>query len=368
MGVDLFSQFNIGRLELRNRFVRSATWDGTADVAGEVTEKSVAIYRKLAAGEIGLIVTGYAFVSLQGQATFGQYGIYSDELIPGLKRLTEVVHQKGGKIAVQIVHAGISAVPGISSAPAVSVLPHIEREHHEMTGEEIEQIIDDFAAAARRAVEAGFDAVQLHGAHGYLMSQFLSPSKNLRRDKWGGSLENRARFNFEVIRRIRKEVGRDYPLLIKFGIRDESDSGLKLEEGIQVASWMVREGVDAIEVSAGVATARSAIPILRPEEPERAVFRERASALKKKVDAPVALVGGIRSLSLGEDIVSSGDADLISMCRPFIREPDILVKWKNKSSVRSTCVSCNQCMRLIREQGVFACGRQINIEKEGSGA
>ncbi len=193
MPIDLFQPYRIGKLELRNRFVRSATWDGTASRSGAITDESISIYRRLGKGGIGLIVTGYAFVSRQGQSSRGQYGVYSDDMVPGLHRLVQAVHEGGGRIALQIVHGGINSnfltSEGIT-VMAVSGRAGDSRPHREMTDEDIETTIGDFAAAAQRAVEAGFDAVQLHGAHGFLMSQFLSPLFNSRTDKWGGSSEN----------------------------------------------------------------------------------------------------------------------------------------------------------------------------------
>jgi len=350
MGIDLFAPYRIGKLDLCSRFMRSATWDGTAAIDGAVTDASVALFKGMADSGIGLIVTGYAFVSLPGQAVYRQYGLYADDLIPGLRRLTDAVHRGDSKIALQIVHAGISASNHFDSALAVSVVPRIQKSHREMTEEEIEDTISDFAAAAVRAREAGFDAVQLHGAHGYLMSQFLSPSLNIRTDKWGGSLENRSRFHLEVIHRIRRAVGDDYTLLVKFGIRDVSAHGLSLAEGLQVARWLVAAGVDAIEVSVGVGSVRSAIPIFNADNPERPVFRNLAAALKKVVNVPVMLVGGIRTRQMAQEIVDSGDADMVSMCRPFIREPDLLRRWRDNGA-RASCVSCNQCLDNLHEEG-----------------
>ena len=230
-------------------------------------------------GNIGLIITGFAFVSLSGQAGEGQYGVYNDMMLPGLRKLAQTAHENGSKIALQIVHAGISAVSRLECAMAVSEVPQVSRLHREMTEENVESVIEDFAIAAKRAKEAGFDAVQLHGAHGYLMSQFLSPVLNRRSDRWGGSLENRSRFHLEVIRRIRQKIGKEFPLLIKFGIQDDSAHGLTLEEGVRVAGWMVKEGIDSIEVSAGVGG--TAITHLKQGEAERVIFRLRSAALKK---------------------------------------------------------------------------------------
>jgi 2,4-dienoyl-CoA reductase-like NADH-dependent reductase (Old Yellow Enzyme family) len=368
MSIDLFQPYKIGKMELRNRFVRSATWDDTADSSGAVTEKSVAIYSRLAKGNIGLIVSGYAFISNQGQAVYGQYGVHTDKMIPGLRKLVRVVHQAGGKIAIQIVHAGISSDylrdKGITPL-AVSYLPEVKRTHREMSDEEIQIIIADFAAAARRGVEAGFDAVQLHGAHGYLMSQFISPLNNRRIDRWGGSAENRRRFHLEVIRAIRKEIGTDFPLLIKFGVKDDREGGLALSEGVEAARLMAGAGIDAIEVSAGIGTSTQ---VVKENEPERSFYRDRAAAVKQVVSVPVITVGGIRSLKMAQNIVDSGDADLISMSRPFIREPGLLTRWLKGEVEPARCITCNRCMALVRRKEPLECGEERRQREEAAKA
>jgi len=367
MSIDLFAPYKIGNLELRNRFVRSATWDATADESGAVTDNSVAIYRELAKGEIGLIVSGYAFVSWpQGKANPGQYGIYSDEMIPGLQRMVEVVHEGGGKIAVQIVHAGINSgylVRNGITLLAMSKMAEVKAPHREMTGGDIESIIDDFASAAVRGREAGFDVVQLHGAHGYLMSQIESPLYNRRSDRWGGNAENRRRFHLEVIRRIRKAVGDDYPLMIKFGVQDDREGGLSLEEGVETARQMVAEGIDAIEISAGVGQSAQ---VTREGEPERAYFRERAAVVKQAVTVPVICVAGIRSLGMAQDIVDSVDADLVSMCRPFIREPGLLVRWQRGETALAKCISCNRCFPIVARGEPLECGEERRLREEAA--
>jgi len=365
VSINLFEPYRIGRLELKNRFVRSATWDATADSSGAVTEKSVALYRKLGQGGVGLIVSGYAFVSPLGQAAVGQYGAHTDNMIPGLRRLVQATHQGGAKIALQIVHAGISSDylyrQGITPL-AVSSTPQINRPHHEMTEEEIEAIIADFAAAAWRGVEAGFDAVQLHGAHGYLMSQFISPLTNFRTDRWGGSPENRRRFHLEVVTRVRQAIGVHFPLLIKFGVQDDREGGLTLKEGAEAAKLMGDRGIQAIEVSAGIGNSAQ---VTKRGDPERAYFRERAAAVKRAVRVPVMVVGGIRSLAMAQSIADSGDADLISMSRPFIRQPDLIARWQTGETT-AACISCGSCLGIVRKGEPLECGEERRLREEAS--
>jgi 2,4-dienoyl-CoA reductase-like NADH-dependent reductase (Old Yellow Enzyme family) len=352
--INPFGPYKIGRLQLSNRFMRSATFDGTADETGAATNASVDIFRQLGKAGIGLIVTGHAFISEDGQAGQGQYGIHKDEMIPGLSKLVKAVHDQRGKIAVQISHAGINSSyfeEKGRTARAVSANSEVERPHREMTGEDIENTIDEFNAATRRALEAGFDAVQIHGAHGYLVSQFLSPITNTRNDAWGGSVEKRRRFIIEVIKRIRKTLDEKIPLLIKYGVKDDIEGGVTIQEGIETARLLAANGVAAIEVSGGIGQ-NSVVK-------GNAYFRDRAAAVKRAVSIPVAEVGGIRDMETVQAILDSGDADMISMSRPFIREPDILLRWQNENKAASNCISCNRCMVTIRRKMHLQCA-QIN--------
>lgn len=259
-----------------------------------------------------------------------------------------MAHEGGANIVVQLVHAGLNSgyVRWRGMTPlAVSEMESITRPHREMTNEDIEAAIADFASAAQRVVEAGFDAIQLHGAHGYLMSQFLSPLYNRRIDEWGGSAENRRRFHLEVVRRIRKAVGRDFPLMIKFGVSDDREGGLPLTEGLETACELVAAGIDAIEASVGVG---DAAPTIKEGEADRAYFRERAASVKRAVMVPVILVGGIRSLQMARGIIESGEADIVSMCHPLIREPGLVGRWRSGDEKPAKCISCNKCLEIVR--------------------
>lgn len=358
---------SLGGLALENRFMRSATWDQMADESGAVTDRSVALYRRLAAGGVALIVTGYAFISKQGQAEHGQYGIYSDDLIPGLQRLVQVAHERGTKIAAQIVHAG-GASRYLAQTGQVALAPSLiegRQPQRAMAEEDIEGIIADFAAAAVRVREAGFDAVQLHGAHGYLFSQWLSPLANFRQDRWGGSPENRRRFHAETVRRIRAAVGPDFPLWIKFGVMDDSEGGASLAEGIAALQAMVEAGLDAVEISGGIGTGRlGASQVIGNDSTEVAYYRERAAKAKRAVPVPVAVVGGIRSIETAEDIVASGDADLIALSRALIREPDLVLRWRSGDLKRAKCISCAKCLALVRRGEPLECGEERRLRQE----
>ncbi|MBI4318170.1 MAG: NADH:flavin oxidoreductase [Chloroflexi bacterium] len=354
----------IGRLALRNRFVRSATHDSSADPNGTVTDRSVEIYQQLAAGGVALIMTGHAYVSERGRAGARQYGICDDRLIPGLARLAEAAHRDGAKIAAQITHAGVSST-FLASRELVALAPsQLEgrQPHRAMSEEEVDGVMGEFVAAAIRAKEAGFDAVQLHGAHGYLMSQFFSPITNRRQDRWGGTAEKRREFHLETIRRVRAAVGDDFPIWMKFGIMDDQEGGASLEEGIAAIEAMSRAGLDAVEISGGVGSgSRGAIRVVDDEVGEDTYFRARAAQAKRATDIPIALVGGIRCLETAEDIVASGDADLISLSRPLIREPDLIRRWLGGDYRRARCISCGKCSAIMRRGDIVECGEELLI-------
>jgi 2,4-dienoyl-CoA reductase-like NADH-dependent reductase (Old Yellow Enzyme family) len=366
MTIDLFQPFKLGSLEIRNRFMRSATWDATAGPDGEVTDNSLALFGKLAKGNIGLIVTGYAFISPLGRAARGQYGIDSDARLPGLRRLTDTIHRDGGKIAVQIMHAGMNSryLMDKGIAPlAVANVPEADQPHRQMDEGDIQRIIEEFVVASKRAVEAGFDAVQFHGAHGFLITQFLSPITNRRQDRWGGTPENRRRFLLEITDKVSKAIA-PVPLLIKYGVQDDRPGGLTRDEGVETARQMAARGIAGIEISAGIGTSTLST---KEGDPERAYYRERAAAVKHAVSVPVALVGGIRSLDLAQAVVDSGDADMISICRPFIREPELLKRWQRGDRTPAKCISCNRCFMFPSKGQPLECGEEWRLREAAAG-
>jgi 2,4-dienoyl-CoA reductase-like NADH-dependent reductase (Old Yellow Enzyme family) len=360
----VFDTITISGIRIRNRFMRSATWDRTADDEGEVTDVSVTMIGNLARGGVGLIVPGYAYVSEHGKAAMRQYGISSDRHVVGLRRLVAAAHDHGAKIAAQIAHAGINLRllgPAGRIALAPSKMEPYPSPHREMTPAEIEEVVRDFGTAAARAKEAGFDAVQLHGAHGYLMSQFLSPQTNRRTDEWGGSPEARRRFHLEVIRSVRRAVGERYPIWMKLGLQDYVDGGLPLTEGLQALTALAAEGLSAVEISSGLGT--RAVQVDGPGDKERAYFRGESAEAKRAVDIPVMLVGGIRSLSLAGNILESGDADMISMARPLIREPDLIARWQRGDTAPAKCISCAKCLAAGLQGGPLACEEERRLLK-----
>jgi len=359
MGI-LFEPITVKGIQIRNRFVRSATYEGCADEKGFVTQKQIDFYSKLSAGGVGLIITGIIYVIESGKLMRFQNSLTNDRFINGLKKLTKTVHLKGGKIAAQLCHAGREArhLHGINSLPiAPSVVesdPYFQGKCRAIETAEIWEIISAFGDAAKRAREADFDAVQIHGAHAYLLSQFLSPFTNKRLDEWGGSLINRLRIHREIYRDIRNKVGEDYPIMIKIGVVDCIQNGLSAVEGQAAAQLLGETGYDALEISQGLRGKGYEQSEFRPNVTlvdREAYFREYSRYVKKMVKVPVILVGGLRSLEVMEEIVKQGDADLVSLSRPLIKEPNLVKEWEKGSKRRSQCISCNRCLEMLMMSG-----------------
>lgn len=362
----LFQPVKIKNMELRNRFVRSATYDQCADRKGHPTERQTELFSELAEGGVGLIITGLTYVHPSGQLAPFESSLANDDCIPGFKGLTAAVHDRGAKIAVQLYHTGRENAKFLKAkrqqqaiAPSfVSHDPYFTQDYRQMNEDEIWEIIGAFGDAARRAQEAGFDAVQVHAAHAYLLSQFLSPFTNRRDDKWGGPFNNRLRFHGEIYRNMRAKVGEDYPLLIKIGVQDGFPEGLEFSEGRQAAQLLSQWGFDALEISHGLRGSsyeesefRTKINSIERE----AYFRPWCREIKNCVNVPVMMVGGLRSFQLMEEVIRNGDADFISLSRPLIREPHIINEWKRGNRRRATCISCNKCLEALRKGESLHC-------------
>jgi 2,4-dienoyl-CoA reductase-like NADH-dependent reductase (Old Yellow Enzyme family) len=353
----LFTPARIGNLTLPNRLIRSGTAEHMADRNGFPLPSLTDCYRTLAEGGVGLIITGHIYVHPSGQAQPQMTGIYTDEIVPLLAKAVEAVHQAGSRIAAQINHGGLQsredAVPEAIAPSAVSA-PFISRTPRAMTGKEIEMLIDAYGQAARRAKEAGFDAVQVHAAHGYLISEFLSPFANRRTDEWGGSPEKRMNFLRAVCKAVRQTVGKDYPVFVKLGCIEGIESGLQPDEAMGIVAELEGMGLDGVEISNGSEgdkkyfTARKGIVRGKTE----AYYRPIARQARAHTRLPIALVGGIRSRAVMEDILSSGDADFISMSRPFIHEPDIPRRLKEGIQDASTCLAANNCWPTVAGDAV----------------
>ena len=346
----LFESTEINGLKLGNRFVRSATWEGMATPEGACTPALLDLMSGLAKGGVGLIITSHAYVRREGQAGSRQLGIYEDTLMEGFRNMTKAVHDLGGRIVVQIAHAGLFANSALSNRIplAPSQLGHLsDHPHREMTVEEIQKTAASFGRAAYRARESGFDGVQIHAAHGYLLSQFLSPAFNKREDEYGGPLKNRARALLDVLRCLRAEVGNDFPVFIKMNSEDFVDGGLSLEDSVKAGSMLEEEGIDAIELSGGTPFSGKLGSIRKgiKTEKDEAYFKDAAKAFKSALTIPLMLVGGIRNFQLAERLLETKTADYISMSRPFIREPALVKRWASGDLRPATCLSDNLCFK-----------------------
>jgi len=366
----LFTPACVGSLSLPNRIVRSATGEKMCTPEGRVTPLLVEFYRRLALGGTGLIITGHSFVRPDGKASDGMMGVHSDRMLPGLKQLVGAVHEAGGRVVCQLNHAARQTKPELIGgkrpvAPSAVTDRASGLTPRELRADEIEPLIESYVAAARRCREAGFDGVQLHCAHGYLMSEFISPHTNRRTDEWGGSLEARARFPLEVLHRIRAEQGRDYPILVKLNAEDFIEGGLILAESCRIAAMMAGEGIDAIEISAGMAGTVDKIVRKHIDAPEKeAYFLPYAREFRRHVSVPLILVGGLRSLSVMADVLQSGAADFVSLSRPLIREPELPNKLRDGSTTRAACISCNCCGP--DDAGRLACTLDLQLAKRAT--
>lgn len=360
---ELFEKSLIKSLELPNRAVRSATWSGVADEKGHVTDSAERVYGDLARGGVGLIITGFQYVLPNGVAMPRQVGNYDDGCFEGLKRMADLIHAAGAKVVAQIVHTGAKANPKLFPEPGeiwgASAIkdPQTENMPKEMTVAEIAQVVEAYAAAAARSKKAGFDGVQLHGAHGYGINQFLSAAANKRSDAYGGDIDNRYRILGEVMEAVRGAVGDDFPVMIKLSGADYYQGGLTVEESLQVGRRLGDDGIDAIEVSGGSrASYDGKIPSRKKikKESDEAYLLDLAAGFKAAVNVPIITVGGVRSPGVIERILSEGKADYVSMCRPLIREPGLVNRWKSGDRAPAKCISCNGCFETTLEgRGVF---------------
>lgn len=347
----LFETTSIKNMSLSNRFVRSATYSGMARADGSVTSKMMDLMVNLARGGVGLIISAYAYVLPEGTMHPRALGIYSDSLIQGLREMVDAVHQVHGKIVVQLAHGGAQArtiqYTGQNLLGPSEILRSDGAPVMAMTHEEIQRVVSAFGLAAARAKQAGFDGVQLHGAHGYLLSEFLSPFFNKRTDRYGGNRANRSRFVVEVYHAVRSVVGEQYPVMIKLNSEDLVTGGLPIDQMLHVAKTLETVGIDAIELSGGIGSMWKSYASSRRSVQNGAYYHSAAKRYKKSIDVPLMLVGGIRSFEEARRLITEGTADYVSLCRPLIRDPALINRWKSGDMQESACISCRSCMNAI---------------------
>lgn len=389
---ELNDPIQIGALTIENRLVKSATAESAATADGDLTEAYFRFYARQATGGAGLIITGNIFVNPDGRTSRQSPLLDRDDRIPAFRRLTDLVHQHSAAIFAQLNHGGREALavnrhrPPAPSAARNSLTLEMPRA---MTGDEIEQVIEDFGAAAGRARQAGFDGIELHGAHGYLVNQFLSARSNRRRDKWGGAtLAERMRFLRAVYRACRDAVSPDYPILIKINGSDYKPGGLTPSDAVQIAQMVEAEGMDGFEISGGTIESgfyglRGEIPIrqlvegrgpvlqvlgtLRLKQMARQTYFQEAynlpaaAQVKQAVRAPVIAVGGFRQRATITAALREGQADMIAMARPLIREPGLPKRLLDGSRQAAACESCNLCFATPVPPGqALRCRKQGN--------
>ncbi len=334
----------------KNRFLRSATWENMATDDGHLTQQIYDIYQRLAENEVGTIITGYANVVQEEQPNPGMMGIYDDSFIPEYQKLTELVHKYKSCIVLQIAYGGTKTTYHVGERVilAPSVVPELSTNTvgKEMTIEEIQYIITAFAQAAKRAKKAGFDGVEIHGAHTYLINQFLSPYYNQRTDQYGGSLENRMRFLKEIYDAMRKEVGKEYPIWVKLTATEFFHGGLTFPETREICKAVESWGMNAIELSGNVhGKAKSMVgqEFDGYQIEEEGYFYRYGEIVSNEIGIPVITVGGFRKLESIEEIIEKTNIQYVALSRPLLAEPDLLVRWKHGDKSPAKCIRCSKC-------------------------
>jgi 2,4-dienoyl-CoA reductase-like NADH-dependent reductase (Old Yellow Enzyme family) len=372
---DAFAPARLGPLTLRNRIVKAATFEGmTGDQT--VGDRLVAFHRRMAKGGVGLTTVAFCAVSPEGMGTPNEL-VLRDAAIPGLRRLADAVHAEGGAVSAQIGHAGaVAAAAGLpATSPSALFSPLAMKRTKAASPADIARIIADFGAATRRLREAGFDAVEVHLGHGYLASEFLSPRLNKRRDEWGGSLENRARFSREIVKAVKTSAGDRMAVLAKLNMADGVPGGFWLDESVAVAKMLEADGaLDALELTGG-SSFENPMYLFRGEAPihemarsmpkavalglklfgrfffraypfEEAYFRSYARQFRAALRMPLVLLGGINRRDTIEQAMAEG-FEFVAMGRGLLRDPDLVTRMARRETNESLCVHCNKCMATI---------------------
>jgi 2,4-dienoyl-CoA reductase-like NADH-dependent reductase (Old Yellow Enzyme family) len=372
---DAFAPARLGPVELRNRILKAATFEGMTG-GQQVSDRLVAFHAAVARGGVGLTTLAFCAVSPEGAATPNEL-VLRDAAIPGLARLADAVHAEGAAVSAQIGHAGaVAASAGLRGvAPSATWSPLAMKRMREASAADIARILDDFAAGTRRLREAGFDAVEVHLGHGYLPSEFLSPGLNRRKDAWGGSLENRARFPRDVVRAVRDAAGADMAVIAKLNMADGVPGGLWLDESVQVARWLEADGaLDALELTGG-SSLQNPMYLFRGEAPiremarempkavalgmrlfgrfflkaypfEEAFFRDYARQFRAALAMPLVLLGGINRRETIERAMAEG-FEFVALGRALLREPGLVNAMAKGEAQAGLCVHCNKCMASI---------------------
>ncbi len=349
----LFEKTKFGNLELKNRFWRSATWLNIADKKGHLTERLRTEYIKLAQGGVGTIITGYAFITENEQPNAGMLGIYDDSFIAEYQSLNEKIHNYGTKIIMQIVYGGsftnFNTEDRLIWGPSAVAHPCMKTVPTEMTKDDIQYIVKAFADAALRVKKAGFDGVQFHGAHSYLLNQFLSPYYNRRTDEYGGTIENRCRIIIETLDAVKEKVGDEFPVLIKIHATDDwGDNGIDEHDALYIAQQLIEHGIDGIEFSGGNLDFKN-YPNKAPGHikinniEDQSYFAEKTAWIAAQINVPIISVGGHKNPQKMEDILNASNIDYFALSRTLFADPEQINKWKNDYDAKVRCISCGKC-------------------------
>jgi 2,4-dienoyl-CoA reductase-like NADH-dependent reductase (Old Yellow Enzyme family) len=386
----VFTEGKIGPIKLRNRAIRAAAFENMCP-GGVPGRELLDYHRSVAAGGVGMTTVAYASVSKDGLTYPNQIDMQRDDILPGLKKLTDAVHSEGAAASIQIGHAGYFAEKKVIGQKPLGVsrvfctygltYPRVMDENDFST------LTQAFVSAAERAQETGFDAVELQAGHGYLLSQFLSPFTNRRKDRYGGSLENRLRFPLEVLRRVRDAVPKT-AVVVKTNLQDGFRGGLELDEAVEVARSFEQEGADALVLSGGFVS-KTPMYIMRGEVPykefrrgqegvaaklglvlmgrllikkypfEEAYFINDARRVRQAVKLPLVLVGGLRRLETIQAAVGEG-FEFVALARPLIMEPDLVRRMEKGETTASACEPCNKCVGEMNDNTI---GMRCTLEK-----
>jgi 2,4-dienoyl-CoA reductase-like NADH-dependent reductase (Old Yellow Enzyme family)/thioredoxin reductase len=354
----LFTPFQIKNLTLKNRIVLPPLASFLIEKGGAITDRAVEHYRRRAAGGPAMVIMEACAISPEGVVSENQARIDSDRLLKGLSRIAEAIRAEGAVPAIQIHHAGrqtsAKVIKRLPLAPSPLPCPAIRGDVAPLSVEQIQELINKFADAAVRSREAGFELLEIHGAHGYLINQFLSRYSNIREDGYGGDIAGRTRFALDIIAEIRNRLGSSFPISFKISAQEFVPDGLTVEESIDILKLLVTAGIDAVQVSAG----NDSTPewICQPMFMQKACLAESAAAIKKALQIPVLAVGRINDPWTADNIIAKGMADLVCIGRGLMADPEMPIKaQEGRFDEIRTCIACNTCMQSIYRKGRLEC-------------
>jgi len=309
------------KIEIKNRIVMPPMANDLSSENGEVTDRHIDHYVARARADVGLIIVEHSYIVPEGKMSVNQLGIHKDDIVPGLRRLADSIREAGARSAIQLTHAGANTTSEVCGCqpvgPSNIAVPGRKEEPRPLEAAEIRDLVDAYRQAARRALEAGFDSIEVHGAHGFLLSEFVSPHTNRRTDEYGGSMEKRLRFPLDVIGAVRQQAGAAYPLLYRFGASDFLQDGLALDDARKIAPILVENGIDILDVSGGLCGSR---PKDLGDQP--GYFVPLAQSIRSVVDVPVIAVGGIKDAVFANSVIAEEKADLVAVGRALLKNPD----------------------------------------------